>query len=167
MKKYTFTITVEEVVENNVVNSIIAKVIEEDRIKLLVAENNNKVVLEMKKVLEVIYADLTELLKPLNLTVCSHFRNRGKTMSGLDNNHFGKLIDIKIGGNKEHSGTSKDKVVVRLYCPFENGKLTFRPKIVMFEESYCAKTNETPFTTSENLIETFSEKIEKMYRNNK
>jgi hypothetical protein len=71
-----------------------------------------------------------------------------------------------MGGNMEHCGTSSDAVILRLYCPYENGKLTFNPKLVMFAQSYYAKTKEVPFTTSDNLIDTFSATIEKMYRNN-
>lgn len=166
MKKYTFTLTIEELTLNNTVNSIIEKVREEERVSALIIENNNKIISEMKSILEVIYSDLTEQLKPLDLAVDSHFRNRNVIQS-LGSNHFGKLIDLKIGGNKEHCGSSKDAIIIRLYCPYENSKLTFNPKLVMFAESYCAKTKEVPFTTSDSLIDTFAITIEKMYRNNK
>ena len=166
MTKYTFTLTIQELTINNTVNSIIEKVREEERIKALVSQNNIKVITEMKKVLEVLYADLTELLKPLDLKVYSHFRSKSD-FDTLGSNCFGKLIDLTIGGNREHCGISKDKVVLRLYCPFENGKLAFEPRLVMFSEDVYLKTKEIPFTTSDNLIETFSTTIEKMYRNNK
>ena len=166
MKKYTFTLTITETTFNNTINGIIEKVREEERINTLILENNNKVISEMKNILEIIYADLTEQLKPLNLTVVSHFKTK-QTIESLGSNHFGKLIDLTIGGNKEHCGASKDRVVIRLYCPYENGKLIFNPKLVMFAESYYTKTKEVPFITSDNLIDTFSITIEKMYRNNK
>jgi hypothetical protein len=165
MKKYTFTLIVEEVAFSNTVNNIIEKVKEEKRIESLIEQNNNNVIKEMKNVLEVVYSDLTELLKPLDLTVSSHFRKRS-VIRCLDSNCFGKLIDLKIGGSKEHCGVSEDAVIIRLYCPYESGKLTFNPKLVMFAENYCSKTKEFPFISSDNLIDTFNKTIEKMYKNN-
>jgi hypothetical protein len=164
MKKYTFTLTVEEIVENNVVNSIIAKVIEEDRIKLLTTENNNKVVEEMKKVLNVIYSELTELLQPLNLTLSRHYR--GESFSVMQINTYGFSIETMIGGKKEHSGSSKDAIYIRIYCPYNNGKLTFEPSIKMYAQDVWNQSRHLNFTTSENLIETFSKEIEKIYKNN-
>jgi hypothetical protein len=166
MKKYIFTLIIEELTLNNTVNSIIEKVREEERISALIVENNNKIISEMKSILEVVYSDLTEQLKPLDLAVASHFRNLNG-IQGLGSNCFGKLIDLRIGGNKEHCGVSRDAIILRLYCPYENGKLTFNPSLVMFAESPFAKTKEVPFTTSDNLINTFAITLEKMYRNNK
>jgi IS1 family transposase len=41
MKKYTFTLTVEEITFSNTVNNIIEKVREEKRIEALIEQNNN------------------------------------------------------------------------------------------------------------------------------
>jgi hypothetical protein len=165
MKKYTFTLLIEEVTVSNTVNNILEKVREEKRREALIEQNNNIIIAEMQKVLEVIHADLTELLEPLSLTVSSHFRNRN-TIKLLDVNRFGKILEMRIGGYLEHCGIRKDAVTVRMYCPFENGELIYKPKLVMYSEDFWIKRSETPFTTSENLIDTYSDVIEKMYKNN-
>jgi hypothetical protein len=165
MKKYTFTLLIEEVTVSNTVNNILEKVKEEKRIEALIEQNNNFVIREMQKVLEVIHADLTELLQPLDLKASSHFRERN-FIGSLNTNSFGKFLDIQIGGRLEHYGVKSEAVFVRLYCPFEDGRLIFKPNLVMFSQDTWMSRSQIPFTTSENLIDTYSDVIEKMYRNN-
>ena len=164
MKKYTFTLTITETTTSEVVTNILEKVAQENKIKEQLVENNRLVVEQMKKVLDVVYNELTELLEPLNLALSSHYRNQGFTTMKL--NCYGFSLETKIGGVKEHSGTYRDAVFVRIYCPYENGKLTFIPKLVMYGQDTFNQSRPIDFTTSENLIETFSKEIEKMYRNN-
>jgi hypothetical protein len=162
MKKYTFTLIVEEIKESNVVKSIIAKVIEEDRIQLLIKENNIKVVEEMKKVLNVIHSELTELLQPLNLKLDTHFRGQ----YGRHNSTMTSLT-TKIGGSKEHSG-GRIGIYIQIICPIKNDRITFNPIIKVYnQDAYGNKQKSTEFTTSEDLIEVFSDELEYMYRNNK
>lgn len=164
MKKYTFTLLIEEVTVNNTVNNILEKVKEEKRIKTLKEENNNQVVVEMKKVLDAICSDLAELLQPLDLTLSTHYKNRNFSVMHI--NSYGFSIETMIGGKKEHCGSSKDAVYVRLYCPYNNGELSFEPIIKMYSQDVWSQSRHINFISSENLIETFSEEIEKMYRNN-
>ena len=166
MKKYTFTLTIEEVTTNNVVNSIIEKVAEEQRVKKLIFENNTIIFEEMKKVLDIVYDELTELLEPLNLNLSSHYKSKVFNNGILTYNHYGVFIQTMIGGKKEHCGGSKDVIYVRLYCPYNNGKLSFEPTIKMYAQDVWNRSREIDFTSSENLIETFSKEIEKIYRNN-
>ena len=164
MKKYTFTLTITETTTSEVVNNIIEKVAQENRIKQQLSENNKLAVEEMKKVLNIIYSELTELLQPLNLNLSTHYKFRD--FSSLQVNCYGFSLETKIGGLKEHMGTDRDAVFVRIYCPYENGKLTFIPKLVMYGQDTFNQSRHIDFTTSENLIETFSKEIEKMYKNN-
>ena len=164
MKKYTFTLTITETTTSEVVTNILQKVAQENKIKEQLAENNRLVTEQMKSVLNVVYDELSELLKPLNLKLSSHYKSRDFSVMRI--NTYGFSLETKIGGAKEHSGTYRDAVLVRIYCPYENGKLTFIPKLVMYGQNAFNKSLSIDFTTSENLIEIFSKEIEKMYRNN-
>jgi hypothetical protein len=162
MKKYTFTLTITETATSEVVNNIIEKVAQEEKLKNEIKETNLLVVEEMKKVLNVIYSELTELLQPLNLGLSTHFRGQ----CGLHNSEMASLTTM-IGGSKEHS-VGRIGIYIQIICPRKNDRLTFNPIIKVYSQNaYGSKQKSINFTTSEDLIEVFSDELEYMYRNNK
>jgi len=162
MKKYTFTLTITETTISDGVTNILEKVAREERIKNEKTEANKLVVEEMKKVLNVIHSELTELLQPLNLKLSTHFRGQ----CGMHNSEMASLTTM-IGGSKEHSG-SRTGIFIQIICPRKNDKVIFNPIIKVYSQNAYGNTlKSTEFTTSEDLISVFSDELEAMYKNNK
>jgi hypothetical protein len=166
MKKYIFTLTVTDFEENNlgnnVVNNILEKVREEQRVQEIIDANNQIIHKELQSILDVIREEVAEIIAPLNLSLSTHYRRQ--KISWGDSNNQGLMLETQIGGSIEHC--RREGIFIRVYCPHKGKKLIFEPTVKMFTQNHYRKDEEVEYTTGANLVEYFSEVIEKMYRKN-